>query len=211
MAHVEIPVLNATAGSVAKYSVSTESLGESTRRRLLHRATVMYEARARQGTVKAKARGDVAGSRKKLWPQKHTGRARMGDRRPPHWKGGGVAFGPKPRDFGYSLPRRARQEALRSALLSKFRDEQVFLIDELHFDKPSTKAVAGYLKSLGINGTCLLVPKEHSEALHLSVRNLHGCRMAPYKDLNAYKVLRHRNLLLSEAALKSLLESMAHA
>jgi large subunit ribosomal protein L4 len=109
------------------------------------------------------------------------------------------------------MPRRARQEALRSALFSKFRDQQVFLIDELHFDKPSTKAVAGYLKSLGISGTCLLVPKEHSEALHLSVRNLHGCRVVPYKDLNAYEVLRYRNLLLSEAALKSLLESMAHA
>ncbi|MEQ8767512.1 MAG: 50S ribosomal protein L4, partial [Planctomycetota bacterium] len=129
-------------GSVSTVSVDESVYGEKVRRRLLHEAVLMYEANQRVGTASTKGRSDVSGSHRKLWRQKGTGRARPGNVTNPVWRGGGTMFGPKPRDFSYSMPKKALRQALRSALLSKFRDGEVCQIDGLSFDAPSTKKAA---------------------------------------------------------------------
>lgn len=166
----------------------------------------MYEARRRSGTACTKTRAQRAGSNKKPWRQKGTGRARVGSRRSPLWRKGGVIWGPKPRDFGYSMPAKARREALRSALLSKFRDDQVKVIDKLDFDTPKTRRMVDVLKNLGIKQKCLLAVKGHQPDLWKSTRNIPRTEISPVRDLNAYSVLRGGELLFTKEALKDLAE-----
>jgi large subunit ribosomal protein L4 len=203
---MELPVYNESGELAGKVEFDESVLGTKVKRRLLHEAVVMYEARRRAGTVKTKTRAERAGTGKKPWRQKGTGRARVGSRRSPLWRKGGVIWGPKPRDFAYSMPTKARREALRSALLSKFRDEQVKVIDKLEFDAPKTKRMFGILESLGIKKKCLLAVKGQMPNVLKSVRNLPRTSMSAVVDLNAYDVLRGGEMLFTREALESLTE-----
>jgi large subunit ribosomal protein L4 len=164
----------------------------------------MYEARARAGTARTKTRAERAGSGKKPWRQKGTGRARAGAKRSPLWRKGGRIWGPKPRDYSYSMPARARREALKSALLAKFLDNEVKVIDKLELDAPKTKRIAAMLENLGIRQRCLLAIKAHDPNLWKSVRNLPRATVSPVSGLNAYEVLRGGQLLFTKEALLSL-------
>ena len=114
-----------SGGSVSSRDVDASPFGDKVLGRTLKDAVVMYEANARQGTAKSKTRSEVAGPNKKLWKQKHTGRARMGSKKVVHWRGGGTAFGPVPRDYSYHMPKKARRAALRNAVFTKFDDGEV--------------------------------------------------------------------------------------
>jgi large subunit ribosomal protein L4 len=183
-------------------------LGDKVKRRLLHQAVVMFEARLRAGTVKTKTRAERAGSGKKPWRQKGTGRARAGAKRSPLWRKGGIIWGPKPRDFAYSMPAKARREALRSALLAKFLDKEVKVIDKLEFDAPKTKRLATMLEKLGVNSKCLLTVKSHNGNIWKSIRNIPRAALSPVSDLNAYSVLRGGQLIFTQEALQSLPEAV---
>src|SRR5262245_47744885 len=138
----------------------------------------MYQANRRVGTHETKTRGQVAGSTKKPWRQKGTGRARAGTRKSPLWRGGGIIFGPHPRDYSYAIPKAKRRLALRSALYSKFRDGEVVVVEGLKTEKPSTRYLAKLLKSLGVTGRCLIGLEALDHNLTLSARNLPGVRLS---------------------------------
>jgi large subunit ribosomal protein L4 len=203
---MELPVYNESGELAGKVQFDETVLGTKVKRRLLHEAVVMYEARRRRGTVKTKTRAQRAGTGRKPWRQKGTGRARVGSRRSPLWRKGGVIWGPKPRDFSYSMPIKARREALRSALLSKFKDEQVKVIDKLDFEAPKTKRMAELLKRLGIKSRCLLAVKESQANVLKSVRNIPRTAMSAIGDLNAFDVLRGGEILFTKEAIESLPE-----
>jgi large subunit ribosomal protein L4 len=162
----------------------------------------MYEANRRQGTVQTKNRGDVKGSKKKMYRQKGTGRARMGNKRTPIRRGGGHTFGKRPVDHSYRLPRKAVALATRMALLSKFQDNQVTIVDELAIAAPKTREVAGVLKALGLaEKSCLLAIDKYDANVWKSARNIPRLAVSPASDLNAYDLLRQKSLLVTRSAL----------
>jgi large subunit ribosomal protein L4 len=177
--------------------------------RTLKEALVMYEARQRAGTHKTKTRSEVHGPNHKLWKQKHTGRARMGTDKSPLWRGGGVIFGPRPRDYSYAMPLRARRIALRTALLAKLQDGELLVADDWLKSagspaKPSTRAAFAVLKALGAERSALVVTDGPNRLLALSLRNLPHVDVCPVTDLNAYKVLQRQYVIMTRAAFASL-------
>jgi large subunit ribosomal protein L4 len=203
---MDLPVYKESGELAGKVKFDESVLGTKVKRRLLHEAVVMYESRRRAGTARTKTRANRAGTGRKPWRQKGTGRARVGSRRSPLWRKGGVIWGPKPRDFGYAMPVKARREALRSALLSKFKDDQVKVIDKLDFEAPKTKRLATILKNLGINCKCLVAVKGTQSNVYKSARNIPRTAMSAVTDLNAYEVLRGGEILFTKEALESLPE-----
>ncbi len=168
----------------------------------------MYEANSRAGTAKTKTRGEVRGPNRKLWRQKHTGRARMGSRKSPIWRGGGIVFGPRPRDYSYHMPRKARQAALRNAVFTKVRDGEVAVVDGLQSDKPSTGQAVSILAALGMERSVLVVTEHPEPNVHLSLRNVPGVDVAAVADLNAHQVLLRRYMVLTSGALESIVRTM---
>ena len=142
---INVPVFDSSGSPLEDVSLSEERFGGKVRRELLRDAIIMHEANHRRGTASTKTRGEVKGGGRKPWKQKHTGRARAGDIRSPIWKGGGVVFGPRPRDYSFSIHRKAKKVALQSAILSRLIDNEVVLIDKLALDSPSTKKLANLL------------------------------------------------------------------
>ncbi|ODS33781.1 MAG: 50S ribosomal protein L4 [Candidatus Scalindua rubra] len=187
-----------------KASLHEEQFGGKVHKALLRDAIVMYEARKRRGTASTKTKGEISGGGRKPWMQKHTGRARAGSNRSPLWRGGGIIFGPKPRDYSYSINRKAKKVALRSAILAKLKDNEVFLVDKLEFDSPSTKRMASLLKSLGIKESCLIVILNKNEMIWKSSRNIYNLAVKVASDLNAYDVIKYNRLLIVREALESL-------
>ena len=170
---------------------------------VLREAVLMYEARRRVGTACTKTRSQVNGSTKKIFRQKGTGRARHGDRKAPSFRGGGVAHGPKPRDYSYSLPRKALVKALRIALSGKIRDGEVLRWEgsPISGGTPSTKTARLALEALGAADSALIVSAgEVDKALLLSVRNLQKVRALPAAEVSAYDAVRHHWLVLLDGA-----------
>jgi large subunit ribosomal protein L4 len=182
-------------------------LGDRIRPRLLHQVVVGYLANRRQGTASAKTKAQVAGSDKKPWRQKHTGRARHGDRRSPIMVGGGRAHPPKPKEWRQYTTKSMRRQALRSALLSKFLDKQVTIIESMEFDAPRTKRVASMLSALGVDkNSCLVATAKEDGMLYKSSRNIPRVRVMPARELNALDVLRSRRLVFTREVIESLAE-----
>jgi large subunit ribosomal protein L4 len=151
----------------------------------------------------------VAGSGKKLWKQKGTGRARVGSVRSPIWRHGGTVHGPQPRDYSYSLPRKMVVGALRSALSAKVRDGELKVVQAFNFDDHKTKNAMNALGRLEAGRTVLVVDNGENRNLALGVRNLKGVTLLPTKDVNAYHLLGHSSVLLSEAAARKFSEALA--
>jgi large subunit ribosomal protein L4 len=176
----------------------------------MHQAVQMYQDNLRVGTAQAKTRGEVCYTKRKPWRQKHTGRARSGTKSSPVWVGGGVVFGPRARDFSWSMPKKSRRLALKSALLSKFQDSEVLALKALDLDTPRTKVVSEFLKKLGLNGDrVLFVSSEVGANTVLSVRNIPKAAVMRLDDLNAYEVLRHKRIIFTQSALDVLSKEAA--
>lgn len=193
---------NVSGDEVGSYDFDPAELAESINKQLLHDVVVMYEANKRVGTVRSKARGEVAGSTKKLYRQKGTGRARAGARRTPVRRGGGHTFAKRPRDFSYRLPRKAVRSATRMALRSKFDDDQAVILDALSVSGIKTKPIADMVKAVGLAGkSVLLAIPEYDRELWLSARNIPGLQVSPVFELNAYDLLRQHHLVVTKDAL----------
>lgn len=203
---IELPVYNREGQQIETVAVDEGRFGRVVRRRLLHQAVVMYEKNRRQGTAATKSRGMVEGSTRKLFRQKGTGRARMGNARTVIRRGGGVAFAKVPRDFSVTMPKKARRLARDSALLAKMLDEQLVLIDNLTLDQPRTKEMTAVLKALKIDGSCLIGLPDYDQNVYLSARNLPRTDMMPVKDFNAHAILSHQRLLVTKAGFEKLQE-----
>jgi large subunit ribosomal protein L4 len=202
-----LTIFDKAGKEVGKYDVEPGIFAPEINKQLLHDAIVMYQANLRQGTAASKSRGMVAGSTKKMYRQKGTGNARAGSRRSPIRRGGGHTFRKDPRDFSYRLPRKALQLATRMAIASKLNDEEVTVIDSLELKAPKTRDMAGILKALKIdNSTCLVTTATQDRNVWLSARNIEGVEISPAAELNAYKVLMSRRMLVTKAALDSLAE-----
>jgi len=199
---IVLPVFDRTGQQVGSYELDLTELAPRINKQLLHDAVVMYQANRRLGTVKTKSRGEVAGSTRKLYRQKGTGRARAGSRRSPTRVGGGHAHALRPRDWYYRLPKQALRLATRMALAARFRDGEVTLINELSFAEPKTRDMAAILKALGLSGIrTLVVVDKYDINVYKSVRNLADASVLPVMELNALEILRPRRLLMTTAAL----------
>jgi large subunit ribosomal protein L4 len=203
-----IQALRFPEGKVEKRETDVASLGKRPHRRVMREAVIMYEANQRAGTHDTKTRAEVNFTNKKPWAQKHTGRARAGTRRSPLWRKGGIIHGPHPRDYSFHMPRKALRAAVRSALLGKILDSEVSALDGVALDVPSTKKVAAALKALGLRGSTLLVTPAHDPILHRSARNIEGATVRAAAEVNAHDVLAHRNLVLVNGALETLVRAV---
>ena len=175
----------------------------------VHDVVVAHQANQRMGTACTKTMGDVAGSGKKPWRQKGTGRARAGSFASPLWRGGGVVFGPKPRDFGRNVPRKTKQLALRKALTERLNAGDVVVVDDFKLSSPKTKGFIDVLKKLDVSGTTLVVAPAIEQNLRLATRNLEKVEVTTADDLNTYQVLRSDKLLFSRPAFEKLEERLA--
>lgn len=176
---------------------------------VIHQAVVMYNASQRQGNASTKERGSVSGGGKKPWRQKGTGRARHGSTRSPLWKGGGVVFGPHPRDFGYTVPKKIRNAALRESLKAKYKDDDLVCVDDLTDPLKKTKEFAQILKSLSLKGKILALLDGSDGSVEKVTRNIGSLHVMRSKDVTAYDLLRHKKVLVSKTGINNLLERIA--
>ena len=166
----------------------------------VHDVVVAYQAAQRMGTASTKTMGEVAGTGKKPWRQKGTGRARAGSFASPLWRGGGVVFGPKPRDFRKKVSRQTRQLALRKALSERLRAGDVVLVDDLKLGSAKTKEFVGWLSALELKGTALIVSQSTDKNLILASRNVPNVALTTSESLNTYDVLRPDKLVFTRGA-----------
>ncbi|MCG6154950.1 50S ribosomal protein L4 [Rubinisphaera margarita] len=207
---ISVPILNQQGSQVGSYDLDPADIAPGVNKQLLHDVVVMYEANRRVGTSATKSRSMVAGSTKKMYRQKGTGNARAGSKRSPIRRGGGHTFAKVPRDWGYRLPKKAVRLATRMALLSKFEDNQVCLVDEFSLSAPKTKEVVTAFKSLKLESAKTLFAIEGYNAdLWKASRNIEGLLVRPISELNAYDLLHQRMLLITKSALDALRESKA--
>ena len=184
---------------------TTQKLDPSlVKKEVIHQVVVNYLANQRQGTHSTKTRGEVSGGGRKPWRQKHTGRARQGSIRAPHWVGGGIVFGPKPRDYSYDLPRELKKVALREAIEGKIADKELLIIDNLKIERPKTKDMVSILKNLSITGTVLIVTPEKDQNLLLSSRNIPGVTIRRASDVNVYDIVTHDRIIITRDAMEKL-------
>ncbi|MDB5299496.1 MAG: rplD [Phycisphaerales bacterium] len=202
---IEVPVFNQSGQKVDTFQVDEQKLGGEVRPVLLKQALVMYHANQRQGTVRTLARGEVAGSTRKMFRQKGTGNARTGGIRNPIKKGGGHAKQKRPKDWRLAMPKKQRRLARDSAILSKIQSNDIRVIDDIKVDAPKTKLVVEMYKALGIDRSCLLAISGRNEALEKSARNINRTTLTTVAQLNAWDILRNRTLLVTKAGLEQIL------
>lgn len=202
---IDLSVYNRDGQEVESLRVNESSFGGVVRYPLLKQAIVMYHANKRVGTAATKSRSMVAGSTRKLFRQKGTGNARVGNIRTGKRVGGGVTFAKLSRDFSKCMPKKQRRLARDSAILAKLLSDNVVVVDELRFDKPRTREFAGVLGSLKIERSCLVTVSSVDENIYKSARNIPKVMVRPVAELNAGDICSHRKLLFTKEAFLSLL------
>jgi large subunit ribosomal protein L4 len=204
-----VDVIDLSNKVVGTVDLAEEVFGAPVNENLLYEAVRHHLAGTRRGTASTKTRHEVAGSGKKLWKQKGTGRARMGSIRSPLWRHGGTTHGPQPRDYSYKLPRKMLLGALRSALSAKLRDGELRVVSEFSISEPKSKGMRKILDALDASRTILLVDNTANKNLALSSRNLEGVKLVASREVNVYDLLGHQHVLLSQEAAKKLSEALA--
>ena len=207
MATIDIKTADGKVASTAELADSV--FGIEPNIPVMHQVVRMQRASWRAGTHDTKTRGQVSGGGKKPWRQKGTGRARQGTIRAPHWRGGGVVFGPHPRNYSFKVNKKEIKLAIRSALSAKLADEQLIVVDKLEFDAPRTKDAVAVLDALGVKGRCTIVVNDENVNAFLSFRNIPTVDIVPSGDENVYELLDNKFLIFEEEALRKLEEAMA--
>ena len=205
----KVDVVDLNNQKVGELELSDTVFAAPIKEALLYEAVRNYQAGQRSGTAKTKVRREVAGSGKKLWRQKGTGRARVGSIRSPLWRHGGTVHGPVPRDYSYSLPKQMMLGALRSALSAKLRDGELKIVNGFAFPDQKTKSVRAALDRLEARKTVLLVDNGENRNLLLGSRNLAGVMLLSSRDVNVYHLLGHERVVMSEAAARKLSEVLS--
>src|SRR5215472_6486128 len=194
---MKIPLKDSKGKDQGEMEISFPLLEGGKGTQAVHDVVVAYQAAQRMGTACTKTMGEVAGSGKKPWRQKGTGRARAGSFASPLWRGGGVVFGPKPRDFGKKVSRQTRQLALRKAISERLRAGDVVVVDDLKLASPKTKDFVGVCSALELKGTALFVSQANDKNLALASRNVPHVTLATSDSLNTYDVLRPDKLVFT--------------
>lgn len=201
---MKLPVKDTQGNQQGEVDVAFDLIENGRGSQAVHDTVVAYMAAQRMGTACTKTVGDVAGTNKKPWRQKGTGRARAGSFRSPLWRGGGVVFGPKPRDFSVKVGKKTRQLALRKALSERLKAGNVVVVESIKLDSPKTKNFLAVLSALGLKGTTLIVDSVVDVNLVLSARNVPGVELTSSAELNTYQVLRPDNVVLTRGAIDQL-------
>ncbi len=202
-----LAVYSSQKEKVGDIDVSDDVFGIEPKVGVLHEVVKWQLAKRRSGTASTKTRSEVRGGGRKPWRQKGTGRARIGSIRAPHWRHGGVAHGPKPRDYSYSLPKKVRRLALKMALSDKVASDRIFVLREFGIEEIKTKKVAELLKAFGCN-QAVVVTSDRDEKVELSARNIPGVKVLAEKGINVYDLLKYEYLLIEEKAVQNLDERL---
>ena len=202
----EVEVKNLKNKVVEKLDLSDEVFAYAASDSLVWEAVNAYLAGQRKGTHATKVRSQVRGGGRKLWRQKGTGRARVGSSRSPLWRGGGVTFGPQPRDYTQPFPKKKRRGALKMALSDKLKDERILVIEDFGLDSHRTQEFVGVMETFGLEKKVLVVDARENRNLFLSTRNLPGIKMVQPIGLNIYDLLNCGHLMISKGSLLELQE-----
>ena len=205
----KVSVFDMAGNQVAETELSDAVFGIEPNEAVMHASVVNYLANQRQGTQSTLTRTEVRGGGRKPWRQKGTGHARQGSIRAPQWVHGGIALGPKPRDYRYTLNKKVKRIALKSALSAKYADYKVFVIDELKLDEIKTAKIAALLKGLELNSKALIVTAEADPVIYKSARNIKGVTPTYAGVLNTYEVLNHDKLVIAKDAVAKIEEVLA--
>lgn len=206
---LKIALLNVKGEKIKDIQLNDLVFGIEPNDSVVYDAVVLAQASLRQGTAKAKTRSEVRGGGRKPWKQKHTGNARQGSIRSPQWRGGGIVFGPVPRDYGKKMNKKERRLALKSALSYKVREKEMVAIDAFAIDSPKTKDMIEIMNNLKINKSVLIVVNELTDNLILASRNLSDIKVISAKEVNTFDVVTYDYLVIAEDAIKSLEEVLA--
>lgn len=202
---VKLAVLNKEGKESGSVDISDDIFGKYVNSDVIHQAVVMYQASLRQGNADTKERAEVSGGGRKPYKQKGTGRARAGSSRSPLWKGGGVTFGPTPRDFSYTLPQKLRLKALKESLNAKHQDGNLIIIDDLKEALTKTKEFATILKNLDINCKVLAVLDGSDESIMRVSKNITRFQLMRGQDVNAFHLIKFKKVILTKTALDNLI------
>ena len=201
---MNLKVKNIQGNDQGEMSLTFQAVEEGKGDQAVHDVVVAYMAAQRMGTACTKTMGDVNGTGKKPWRQKGTGRARAGSFASPLWRGGGVVFGPKPRDYTKKVTKKTKQLALRKAITERLKAGDVTVLSEITLDSPKTKSFVGVLSSLNVSGSTLVVTEKSNENLTLASRNVQDVEVTNSNTLNTYQVLKYKNLLFTRGAIAAL-------
>ena len=205
----KIDVYNIEGKKVSDIELADSVFGIEPNEKIVHSVLVNYMANQRQGTSNTKTRAEVAGGGRKPWKQKGTGRARQGSIRAPQWFKGGIALGPKPRDYSYRVNKKERRLAIRSVLSSKVLENNIVVVDAMNFDAIKTKNMVSALNNLKVEGKTLIVLPEKNENVQKSARNIEGVKTSLVNTINVYDLLKYNKLVLTVDAVKNLEEVYA--
>ena len=205
----KIDVYNIEGKKVSSLDLNEAVFGIKPNEKIVHMALVNYLANQRQGTSNTKTRSEVSGGGRKPWKQKGTGRARQGSIRAPQWFKGGIALGPKPRDYRYTVNRKERRLAIRSVLSSKVLEENLVVVDKIDLKEIKTKNMVKALDALKVEGKTLIVLPEKNENVQKSARNIEGVKTSLVNTINVYDLLKYNKLVLTVDSVKSLEEVYA--
>ncbi|MBP3875537.1 MAG: 50S ribosomal protein L4 [Lachnospiraceae bacterium] len=204
-----VSVFNMEGQEVGTIDLNDAIFGVEVNENLIHMAVVQQLANKRQGTQKAKTRGEVSGGGRKPWRQKGTGHARQGSTRAPQWKGGGVVFAPVPRDYSFKMNKKEKRAALKSALTDRLQEGKLIVLDELKFDEIKTKAFAKVLENLKISNKALFVLGDMDQNVILSARNLPDTKTTQTSEMNVYDVMNAQTLVITKDAVAKIEEVYA--
>ena len=204
-----VAVYNMEGAKVGSMEVNDSIFAAEVNKAVLHEVVVNYLANQRQGTQSTKTRTEVSGGGIKPWRQKGTGRARQGSIRAPQWTGGGVALGPKPRDCRYSVNKKIKKIALRSALSAKYEAYEIYVIEDLKMDEIKTAKIANMLKGLEINSKALIVTADYDNTIYKSARNIKNVKPTYVGVLNTYDVLKYDKFVIAKEAIEKIEEVLA--
>ena len=204
----KVALYNMEGQQVGDIELSDDVFGAAVNKEAMHQVVVMQLANKRQGTQSALTRGEVSGGGIKPWRQKGTGRARQGSIRAPQWIHGGVVFAPKPRDYSYSVPKKIKRLALKSALSSKVADNDIVVLEGLNMEVPKTKTVASMLKAFEAKKALIVVP-EKDEVAYKSARNIENVAIVPVNNLNVVDILKYDKFIITKDAVSKVEEVFA--
>lgn len=205
----KVSVFNISGDQVGEIELNDAVWGIEPNEHVLHEAVVMQLAGQRQGNHETKTRSEVRGGGRKPWRQKGTGRARHGTTRSPIWRGGGIVFGPHKRSYKYSLPKKVRRLAMKSALSSKVKAGEILVLDELNLAQPRTKEMVGILNKLNVQNKVLVVTAEVNENVLKSARNIPDVKQVKADGINVYDLLHHDKLVITKEAVAKVEEVLA--
>jgi large subunit ribosomal protein L4 len=198
---MQVPIYTMTGETVEELELPAVIFEAPVNAALMHQALVRQLANARLGTAKTKTRGEVNGSTRKMWRQKGTGRARQGSRKAPHWRKGGIVFGPLPRSYRQAMPKKMRRAALRSALSVKAGNQQILVVDKLEMAEPKTRDFAHFLDALAVPSTALVLLPERNENVEKSIENLPGVKYLRANYLNVRDLLTYDTVIMPRESL----------